>query len=46
MSLKIDRHSKWNVTQNVMSFKIDCHSSLMQLKMKCRIKWNVTKNEM
>ena len=25
-SLKMECHSKWNVTQNGMSFKMECHS--------------------
>ena len=35
MSLKMECHSKWNVTQNGMSLKIECHS-----------KWNVTQKGM
>ena len=34
-SLKMECHSKWNVTQNGMSLKVECHS-----------KWNVTQNGM
>ena len=35
MSLKIEYHSKRNVTQNGTSLKMDCH-----------FKWNVTQNRM
>ena len=33
MSLKMENHLKWNVTQNRMSLKMECQS-----------KWNVTQN--
>ena len=32
-SLKMECHSKWNVTQNEMSLSMECHS-----------KWNITQN--
>ena len=34
-------HSKWNVTQNRMSLKIECH-----LKLNITQNWNITQNEM
>ena len=43
-------HSKWNVVQNGMSFKMECHSKWnvtengMSLNLECRPKWNVTQN--
>ena len=33
MALKMECHSRWNVTQNGMALKIECH-----------LKWNVTQN--
>ena len=35
MSLKMNRQSKWNVTENEMSLITECH-----------LKWNVTQNGM
>ena len=41
-------HSKWNVTQNGLSLKMEYHSKLnviqnvISLKMECPSKWNVT----
>ena len=43
MSLKFECHTKWNVTQNVISLKIKCE---MSLKMEYHLKWNVNKNGM
>ena len=43
-------HSKWNVTKNGMSLKMECHSkwnvtqNRMSLKMEYHSKWNVMKN--
>ena len=39
MTLKIECHSKWNVT------KVEFHSNEMSLKMECASIWNVTHNE-
>ena len=44
-------HSKWNVTQNGVSLKMECNSKLnvtqygMSLKMECHLKWNALKME-
>ena len=52
LSLKIECHSKWNVTQNGISLKMECHSKWnviqngMSLKMEFHLKWNVTQNGM
>ena len=46
MSLKIEFNSKWDVTQNGMSLKMECHSKVLSLKMEFHSKWNVTKNGM
>ena len=35
MPLKIECHSKWDITQNVMSLEMECHS-----------KWNIAQNGM
>ena len=49
MSLKIEFHSKQNVTQNEMSLKMQYHSKRnvikngVSLKKECHSKWNVTK---
>ena len=49
MSLKLECHSKWNVTQNFMLPKMECHlkcnfnQNWMSLKIECYSKWNVTK---
>ena len=40
MSRNLEHCSKWIVTQNGMSFKIDYHSKW--LKLECHSKWNVT----
>ena len=40
MSFKMEFHSKWDVTQNVMSLKWNI------TKMLCDSKWNVTQNGM
>ena len=52
----MESHSKLIVTQNVMSFKIKCHSKWnvtqnlnvtqngMSVKIECHSKWNVTQN--
>ena len=42
MSLKNGFYSTWNVTQNEMSLKMECHSKLNVTKMECHSKWNVT----
>ena len=39
ISLKLEYHSKWIVTQNRMSPKSECPRHVMSLS-----KWNVTKN--
>ena len=50
MSLKMEVHSKWNITQNGMSLKTECHSKWkftqngISLKMDGQSKWNVTQN--
>ena len=51
MSLKIECHSKynvtqikWNVTQNGMSIKINANQNSMSPKLECHSKWNVTQN--
>ena len=50
MSPKMECYSKWNVTHNGMSLRMECHSNGMSLKMKysikmeCQSKWNVTQN--
>ena len=46
MSLKVECHSKWNVTQNEIYSKWNVTQNGMALKMECRTKWNVTKNGM
>ena len=52
MSLKLksvyqmDCHSKWNVIQNGMSPKMECHSKGNFTKMDCHSKWNITRNKM
>ena len=51
-SLKMECHSKWNVTKNGMSLKKECHSKWnvtkngISLKIECHPKWNVTQNGM
>ena len=46
------RRSKWNVTQNSISLKMEGHSkwtftqNRMSLKMEVHSKWNVTQNGM
>ena len=48
MSLKLEYHSKWNVTQNGISLKMECHSKFnitqnpMSLKFKCHSIWYVS----
>ena len=52
ISLKLEYHSKWNVTQNRMSPKSECPSTCnvtqngMSLKMEFHSKWNYTQNGM
>ena len=46
MSLKMECHSKWNVTENEMSLKTKCNSNGMSLKMECHYKLNVSQNGM
>ena len=49
MPLKMECHSKWNVTQNRISLRMECHSKWyvtqngMSPKMEFHSKWNVTK---
>ena len=46
MSLKRERCSKWNVTQNGMSLQKACHLKKMSFKMECHSKLNFTQSEM
>ena len=58
MSLKMEYHSKWNVTKMGILLKIKCHLNLnvvqngmsikneLLRKTECLSKWNVTQNEM
>ena len=39
-------HSQYNVTQNGMSKKLECHPNGMSFKIECHSKWNVTQNIM
>ena len=39
-------HLKWNITQNGMSLKIECHSNGRSHEMECYSQWNVTPNGM
>ena len=39
-------HSKWNVTQNGKSLKIECHLNGKSLNMEFYSKWNVPQNGM
>ena len=40
MSLKMEYHLKWNVTQDKISFRIECHLNGISLK------WNVSQTGM
>ena len=48
MSIQIECHSNWNVTQNGISLKMECHPKLnvnkigMSVKLECHSNWNVT----
>ena len=44
MSLKMECHSKLNVTENGMSLKMECHLNQngMSLRIEYHLKWNVT----
>ena len=44
MSLKMQCHSKLDVTQNWMSLKGNVNQNKMSLEMECPFKWNFTKN--
>ena len=41
-SLQIEFHSKYGVTENLMSLKMECNSNGMSLKVECHSNWNVT----
>ena len=48
MSLKMECHSKWNITQNLISVKMECHlkwNFTQNRKLIVTQKWNVTKME-
>ena len=53
MSDKMECHTKWNVTQNLLPLKMECHSKYnftkrechlneMSIKLVCHSNWNVT----
>ena len=44
MSLKMQFHSKWDVTQNRLSLKKECHSKLNVTQHRTSLKWNATQN--
>ena len=51
MPLKMEYHSKWNVTLNGISLQwnvtqMECHKNGMSQKIECHSKWNVTQNGM
>ena len=45
MSLKMEYHSKWNVTYTEMSLKMECQNGML-LKIESLSKWNVTQSGM
>ena len=46
MSLKMECHSQWNVTQKGMSHTKNVTQNGMSLKLECHSKFNITKNGM